>query len=240
MTDAVPERYKEALRNGHLAVVSGRPREALEHYEEASRLVGHRALPHVSRGGVLLQMRRPQDALLAFEEALRRDPRDVSAMRGKLHALQASGRHAEASALAAQLSEQEFAGLQDGRPGGASGSAERRFAEAHARLAMGDVSGAIGGLLAASMEFMDANAMGASLDACYRALEIAPGSPEVHLAMVSLYLRRGWRDLAVERVALLERLIPFAGDPRAQAALATMLREHRARHPELVSPAPPP
>ena len=58
VTDPISDRYKEALRRGHVAVLQGRPREAIAHYEEAGRLAGHRPLPWVSMGSVYLQMRR--------------------------------------------------------------------------------------------------------------------------------------------------------------------------------------
>ena len=44
MTDPVFERYKEALKKGHVAVFRGRPKDALSHYQDAARLVSHRAL----------------------------------------------------------------------------------------------------------------------------------------------------------------------------------------------------
>jgi Tfp pilus assembly protein PilF len=236
MSDSVSERYKEALRNGHLAVVNGRPREALEHYDEASRLVPQRALPLVSKGGVLLQVRRPLEALVCFEEALLRDPQDPGALRGKLQALETSGRRREAAALAALLS--DAAAAEERRHGpGAQGMSERRFAEAMAAQGMGDGARALEGYLGAARDYLSANALDAALDACHRALELSAGSPEVHLVMATVYLRRGWRTLAVERLALLDHVLPLTEDPRARAALAGMLREHRARHPEL-APVP--
>ena len=92
MTDPVFERYKEALKRGHVAVFRGRPKEALASYQEAARLVGHRALPWVSMGSVLLQMGRVQESIAAYDEALQRAPGDRQALGGKAIALTAAGR----------------------------------------------------------------------------------------------------------------------------------------------------
>ena len=54
--------------------------EAVGHYQEAGRLAGHRPLPFVSMGSVFLSMRRPADAIAAFDEALRSIPWDLSAL----------------------------------------------------------------------------------------------------------------------------------------------------------------
>ena len=96
MSDSVSTRYKDALRRGHVAVVRGRPREAISHYEQAGELVPDRPLPFVSMGNVYLQMREPKEALEAFDEALERAPSDVAAMRGRAAALEAAGKGLEA------------------------------------------------------------------------------------------------------------------------------------------------
>ena len=70
MADPVFERYKEALKQGHMAMLKGRHKDALTHYQEAASLADHRALPFVSMGSVLLQMGRAQDAIAAYDEAL--------------------------------------------------------------------------------------------------------------------------------------------------------------------------
>ena len=107
MTDQVSSRYKEALRRGHLAVVKGRPREAVQHYEEAGRLAGDRPLPFNSMGSVYLQMRKPQDALRAYDEALRRAPNDLDAMHGRARALAAEGKKKDAQVQAERAEELE-------------------------------------------------------------------------------------------------------------------------------------
>lgn len=237
MTDAVSERYKEALRRGHEAVVKGRPREAVQHYEEAGRLAEQRPLPFVSMGSVFLQMRQPREAVRAFDEALRRAPSDLEAMRGKAGALEADGRHDEARALArraAELEAMERAGRRI-----AHGSDERsinleRYVTEGERLGReGDIDGAVAAFLAAASGYAQQNSFDAALDACLRALEARPGSIDAHLMMAGMYLRRGWRDLGVERVVLLDRRLRLDEDPRRRTALQALARDHRATHPDL-------
>ena len=44
MSDPIFERYKEALKAGHVAVLRGRLEEALGHYETATQIADDRAL----------------------------------------------------------------------------------------------------------------------------------------------------------------------------------------------------
>ena len=57
MPDPIFERYKEALKAGHVAVLRGRSDEAIAHYREAAEIAPDRPLPHTSLGGVLLRDR---------------------------------------------------------------------------------------------------------------------------------------------------------------------------------------
>jgi hypothetical protein len=72
---------------------------------------------------------------------------------------------------------------------------------------------------AAAFERIDEPA--AAFDACQRGLEAAPGSAIVHVELARLYLARGWRDRAADKLLLLDRLMLVAGDePGHQAAVA--------------------
>ena len=53
MSDALYERYKDALRRGHVAALRGRQDAALTAYGEAAKLAPDRPLPLVSIGNVL-------------------------------------------------------------------------------------------------------------------------------------------------------------------------------------------
>jgi tetratricopeptide (TPR) repeat protein len=234
VTDTVSDRYKEALRLGHVAVVRGRPREAVEHYQEAGRLAGHRPLPWVSMGSVYLRMRRPTEALGAFDEALRRSPGDVAALRGKAEALLLAGRREEASAVARRAAELE-AMEQAGRriAAFAAGDADVAFAQAEAARAEHDDGRAVEAYLSAAAAYAERDLADAALDACYRALEVAPGDLDVHFAMAELYLRRGWREHGVERLGLIEHTLRIEEDPGVRARLVDLASAYRTLDPVL-------
>ncbi len=228
MTDPVFERYKEALKRGHVAVFRGRPKEALAAYQEASRLVGHRASPWVSMGAVLLQMGRVQESIAAYDEALRRAPGDRQALGGKVVALTAAGRADEADALEAHV---EALDLEETRLRAAAAVApsdgsvgrgpERIVVMAGDAATRGDVRSAVEGYVAAAAEYQELGHLDAALDACQRALVVAAGAPGIHLRMARLYLQLGWSALAAERLTLLHRLILLDGD---RPALDELLR----------------
>ena len=79
MTEALYERYKDALRRGHVAVQRGRLDEALDAYGEAARVAPERALPLVGIGQVLLRLGKPNEANTTFARALERAPTDEAA-----------------------------------------------------------------------------------------------------------------------------------------------------------------
>jgi tetratricopeptide (TPR) repeat protein len=237
MTDPVPDAYREALRRGHVAVVRGRPREAIAHYEEAGRLAGQRPLPYVSIGSVYLQMRQPREAVAAFDEALRRAPSDVDAMHGKIAALEADGRTAAATSLARRSAELEAMS----RAGLGSRSAadvllhelEERIADGHVARAAGELDRAAAAFHAAAIGYAAQDRFDAAIDACLRALEARPGAIDVHFTMAHLYLRRGWPELGVQRVKLIEERLGIDADPRRHSALQALARDYRALAPEL-------
>lgn len=91
------ERYKDALRRGHVASLHGRLDEALLAYAEASSLAPDRPMPHASAGSALLQHGRPADALRSFETALRLETGDETALEGRALALATLLRQPEAA-----------------------------------------------------------------------------------------------------------------------------------------------
>lgn len=100
MTEALYERYKDALRRGHVAALRGRLGVAAEAYSKAASIAPDRPLPLVSLGGVLLRLGKPGEALSAYEVALERSPSDEGALRGRADALLGLGdRLAAATAL---------------------------------------------------------------------------------------------------------------------------------------------
>jgi tetratricopeptide (TPR) repeat protein len=95
--DALYERYKDALKRGHVASLRGRLEDALTAYAEAASIAPERSTPHTSAGTALLRSRRPADALHYYTVALRLSARDDGAMLGRAQALAALGRRPEAA-----------------------------------------------------------------------------------------------------------------------------------------------
>ncbi len=109
--EALYERYKGALRNGHVAAVRGRNEDAIASYAEAAALAPDRPLPHTSMGRTLLKLGRVDEALAAFAAALRLAPRDEAGLAGRADALIAAGRPAEAAGVLDLMADtQETAG----------------------------------------------------------------------------------------------------------------------------------
>jgi len=240
MTDPVFERYKEALKRGHVAVFRGRPKEALASYQEAARLVGHRALPWVSMGSVLLQMGRVQESIAAYDEALQRASGDRQALGGKAIALTAAGRLEEAEVLESRV---ESLDLEESQLRAAAAATaldtswgrgpERVVGMAGDAALRGDVRSSVEGYIAAAAEYQQLGSLDAALDACYRALVVAAGAPGIHLRMARIYFQLGWSDRAAERLVLLDRLLQLDEDRLAQEELFQLAGEHAAQSPEL-------
>jgi len=60
-------------------------------------------------------------------------------------------------------------------------------------------------------------------------LAIRPSDPEVHLLLAELYLDRGWRGPAADKLALLGRLTELTDDAATRARLCELAR---ARFPD--------
>ncbi len=242
MSEAVFERYKEALKQGHVAAFRGKPRDALEHYREAARLAGHRSLPFTSIGGVLLQLGRPQEAIAAYDDALRRAPDDRQALSGKAAALLAAGRRAEAAELLERVAQIEAVDRDaldtTSRASAWAGGPEPLVAAAENAARDGNPAGAIDAYVTAATGYAQRNQIAAALDACQRALGISLGAPAIHLQMARIYFQRGWSDRAVERMLLLDRLLALDDDPMASCALLDLAREHSSADGRLAALLP--
>ena len=111
MTDDLYERYKEALRVGHVAVLRGALEEALTSYRAAADIAPSRALPHTSLGTALLRLGRVEEALVEYAAAVARAPHDEGALLGQAEALATAGRKTDAARVLDHISEiQEAAG----------------------------------------------------------------------------------------------------------------------------------
>ena len=308
MSEALYERYKDALRRGHVAALRGRHDVALDAYAEASRLAPDRALPYVGIAGVLTRLDREGDALAAYDAALDRAPTDEAALRGRAEILASSGDRTGAAATldrlatvldgagrladatdaarrALELAESRgrrvtvrhlaerlraessdpaasealasamrvLAGpavtvggtLPDGHAEGAEPGSDTTMAagqpgsdplgpppSAHepepepappflpgaataaveAAAAAGDRATTLALALQASAGHRANGANAAAVDVCYIALAGDPADPDLHLALADLYLDRGWRSVAADKLVLLARLADLAED----------------------------
>jgi hypothetical protein len=93
------------------------------------------------------------------------------------------------------------------------------------RLDQGDTAGARAALVAAAAAHRSAGNLDAALDACYTALGVAPADPELHLLLTRLYLDRGWRTPATEKLRLLDRLTGLSGDRAARKEIRRIVAE---------------
>jgi tetratricopeptide (TPR) repeat protein len=279
MTEALYERYKDALRRGHVAVQRGRLDEALDAYGEAARVAPDRALPLVGIAQVLVRLGKPSEAVSTFDRALERAPTDEVALRGRLDALlalgdrvraaetldalaevaKAAGRPGEAVDLVAQALElaegrdrratlgSMVADLQAESTGAAAAEALARagallagpigpepppppppFDPAAAMAAVEDAAATGNGeatreaALDAARGFREGGQLHAAIDACYQALATNPADPGVHLTLAELYIDRGWRTVAADKLVLLTSLIDVEGDRATRDRLCAL------------------
>jgi tetratricopeptide (TPR) repeat protein len=103
--EALYERYKDALKRGHVASLRGRLEEALTAYAEAAAIAPERATPHTSAATALMRRKRPGDALRHYTAALALSPRDEASMLGRAQALAALNRRPEAAEAYDRLAE---------------------------------------------------------------------------------------------------------------------------------------
>lgn len=283
MSEALYERYKDALRRGHAASLRGRFDEAITAYGEAAAIAPDRAMPQASLAGILARTGRISEALAVYDLALVRQPEDEASLRGRAEMLAIAGRRAEAAetldrladvldregrlldacdvarrALELAESRSRRQGLEamverlresgdpaaeamakafgsiDGPGGGPTAEARRdpRLAmlsaaavlttTAETALDAGDIDQARRSFLEASAAQRSIGNLHAALDQCYQALAISPADGAVHLALTELYLDRGWRAPAADKLALLGRLSELGGDDLTRARLCTL------------------
>jgi tetratricopeptide (TPR) repeat protein len=273
VSDALYERYKDALRRGHVAAQRSRFDDALEAYGEAARLAPDRPLPLVSIASVLVRLGKSTEALAAFDQALEKVPTDEPALRGRTDALLAMGDRVRAAETLDRLAQSlDGAGrTADGvdalrhaldlaesrsRRAALRSMVDRLAADpvavAAARDAIdraeallrgpigeeppppepppppfdpaaamaavedaaerGDVEATREAALAAASGHRAAGQLHAAIDACYLALATNPADPGLHLSLAELYLDRGWRSAAADKLVLLARLVDMGED----------------------------
>jgi len=109
------------------------------------------------------------------------------------------------------------------------------MAEAEEALESGDLATARDRLLAGARAYGAGGRHAAALDACYQALAIAPSDPNVHLVIVELYLARGWRAPAADKLVLLSRLVDLVADEAAHERLCRIVSDRFSNDPRLTA-----
>jgi tetratricopeptide (TPR) repeat protein len=298
VSEALYDKYKDALRRGHMAALRGRLDVAAAAYREASRIAPDRALPYVGLGGVLARLGKADDALTAYGLALDRAPADEGAMHGRADVLAALGRRAEAAETLDRLAtilerdgrladacdvvrqalelaesrgrrrhvESLVARLRTAAPGDAAAAdaLERALGilesgpgvaplasdadlppkppdpslltlAVEESLEAGDLDEARRRALVAAIGHREVGQFHAAMDACYQALAIQPSDPDIHLLLAELYLDRGWRGPAAEKLALLGRLSQLTGDDATRARLCYLAAARFPDDPRLAA-----
>jgi tetratricopeptide (TPR) repeat protein len=108
-------------------------------------------------------------------------------------------------------------------------------AEADDALEAGDLQTARERLLRVARAHGAAGRHAAALDACYQALAIAPSHPDVHLILIDLYIARGWRSPAIDKLVLLARLVDLDADATARDRLCKIVAEWFPAEPRLAA-----
>lgn len=168
VSSSLYERYKDALRRGHVAALRGRNEAAVDAYGEAASIAPDRALPHVSIGGILVKMNRLDDAVASYERAIALAPRDEGALRGLAEVHVRAGQRAEAAATLDRLADSLEAA---GRLADATDAARRALELAESRSRRQGVEGLVGRLRASSTGDEDAQR---ALDQALRLLAPQP------------------------------------------------------------------
>ncbi len=174
MTEALYERYKDALRRGHVAALRGRTDAALAAYGEAARLAPDRALPLVGIGTTLARAGKAREALAAFDRALERSPDDEAALRGRADAQLSLGQRTAAAATLDRLA--TTVGRAD-RPADALDAARRALELAESRDRRTTVTALMDRLAATPSDPTVTDALRRATGVLDGPVAIAPASP---------------------------------------------------------------
>jgi tetratricopeptide (TPR) repeat protein len=106
-------------------------------------------------------------------------------------------------------------------------------ADVEAAVAGGDRDTIRAVALAAAVGHRAAGQPAAAIDACYVALWACPDDPDLHLTLAEVYLDRGWRALATDKLVLLGRLADLSDDTTTRTRLCRLAAERLPDEPRL-------
>jgi hypothetical protein len=75
----------------------------------------------------------------------------------------------------------------------------------------------------------------AAIDACYLALAVAPADPGLHLTLADIYLDRGWRVLAIDKLDRLAHLAGLSDDAATRDRVCAIVAERLPDEPRLTA-----
>jgi tetratricopeptide (TPR) repeat protein len=102
-------------------------------------------------------------------------------------------------------------------------------------LEAGDLEEARKRALVAAQAHREVGQFHAAMDACYQALAIMPADPDIHLLLAELYLDRGWRGQAADKLVLLGRLSQLTGDGATRGRLCYLAAARFPDDPRLAA-----
>jgi len=194
---SIYERYRDTLREAHVAALSGRHVDALHAYRDAAEQIEGRAAPHVGIGRMELALGSPLAALAAFEAALAADPGNHEARIGHARAITALRPTPDPTDLIARrgpVDSPEVHGLV------------RRWETA---LAADDATG----LLDVAVGLGRADRLAAAAVALRDAIAIEPTDPRAYRIASWLERRAGRAGSAARLGRLLARYLEIVDDP---------------------------
>ena len=112
---------------------------------------------------------------------------------------------------------------------------ESLLAATEAAMDDGDVEALRSRAIAAAAAQRDEGLLEAALDTCQLALGAVPADPDIHIALAGLYLDRGWRASAIDKIILLGRLADLTDDEATRDRLAALVAERLPGEPRLAT-----
>ena len=224
--ELAPERALPHSSQAQVSMRLGRVEDALDGFRTAASLAPRdetvlvsflealRSAPHAAdtpnASGRAADVAETLDRLAALQLDQGRDGEALAALHSANEASPTELRAARAATLAATIARGEHLGLDaidEEIREAAAREPEALLAAAEEALAAGETETALHRYIAAAEGYRDRGAHDAALDACARALMRSPADATLQIRLATLYLDRGWRERAVEKLALLERLL---------------------------------
>lgn len=199
------------------------------------------ALDAARRALELAESKSRRRSVEALADRVRHSPGDQAAEQALANALRILGRGEVAVAAGrADVAAEEVPATAEVAavevpPAEPAPDAAELMREAEAALDAGAAAEARDALVAAARAHAADGRRNAALDACYLALAVAPADPELHLALVEIYLAGGWVGPAVDKLLLLGRLTALTGEPAGRDRLAAFVEDHLPDEPRLAA-----